>query len=106
MFKPNVNGCNDVNCIFQDNSKTMVTNGGCKCERNLIRLKPEGFKAITTISFLRVQLNKRQCAWKLDEQDANVFKTDCGNMQCFADDGAEANDYIFFPYCGGTIDEC
>lgn len=54
-YRPGMTGCTDGNCIFQDNSKGMHTNGGCQCEKEL-RRHPQGFKAIQTINFLRKQL--------------------------------------------------
>ena len=55
MYRPNITGCTDGNCIFVDNSKGMHTNGGCQCEREL-RRHPQGLKAIQTIWFLRNQI--------------------------------------------------
>lgn len=43
LYRPDVKGCMDGNCIFQDNSVGMHTNGGCSCERELVRT-PEGLK--------------------------------------------------------------
>jgi len=56
-YHPSITGCTDGNCIFQDNSKGMHTNGGCQCEK-VLRRHPEGLKAIRTILFLREQLRK------------------------------------------------
>ena len=61
MFHPNITGCSDGNCIFQDNSAGMHTNGGCRCERELQR-HPQGLKAARTIRLLRAELRKHEPA--------------------------------------------
>ena len=56
-FRPGISGCQDHNCIFQDNSIGVHTNGGCRCEAELIRT-PNGRKAVATIHYLRALINK------------------------------------------------
>ena len=48
-------GCSDGGCIFQDNlsDRRMHTNGGCNCEKELMRI-PGGLKAIRLIRHLRL----------------------------------------------------
>jgi len=58
LYYPGLEGCADGGCIFRDNSKGMVTNGGCRCESEL-RRHPNGFNAIRTIHYLRNQLKKK-----------------------------------------------
>ena len=67
LYRPDIQGCSDGNCIFQDNRKGMHTNGGCQCEREL-RRHPNGFKAVQTIKFLRNQINEM-------EDDLGYYKT-------------------------------
>jgi hypothetical protein len=55
LYRPNMKGCADGNCLFQDNNRGMHTNGGCNCERTLLRCE-NGFKAVQTIRYLRQQL--------------------------------------------------
>ncbi len=56
-FKPGIKGCGDHNCIFENNTTGIHTNGGCGCERELIR-HPKGFRSVQTIHFLRAQIEK------------------------------------------------
>ena len=55
MHRPGTVGCHDHNCLFQDNSRGMHTNGGCQCERALMRT-PEGRKASLTIRYLQSRI--------------------------------------------------
>jgi len=48
-------GCRDGNCILQDNSEVVHTNGGCQCEKE-IRRTSKGLAAIRTIQYLRTKL--------------------------------------------------
>ena len=52
LFRPELQGCTDVYCLIQDNSKRMHTNGGCQCQRELSRTV-EGRNAVKTIKWLR-----------------------------------------------------
>lgn len=52
LYHPEITGCTDGGCIFQDNRVGMHTNGGCQCRKNLMR-SPEGKKAVREISWLR-----------------------------------------------------
>lgn len=52
-----ITGCSDVNCLFQDNSGSVATNGGCQCEKELRYSSPTlGAKAVRKIRYLRQQL--------------------------------------------------
>lgn len=55
LYCPGIKGCSDRNCIFQDNARGMHTNGGCRCEKALLRTA-EGVKAARTIRYLRMQM--------------------------------------------------
>lgn len=55
LYAPGITGCSDHNCIFQNNSKGMHTNGGCNCEKELMRTT-NGRKAARTIRYLREQM--------------------------------------------------
>ena len=50
-------GCTDHNCIYGPEGG-MGTNGGCRCEKELQRLGPQGIKAARQIRLLRAD-NKR-----------------------------------------------
>lgn len=60
-YIPGMKGCSDHGCIFQDNAKGMHTNGGCRCEKALLRT-PEGIKAARTIRYLRMQLQIKEAS--------------------------------------------
>lgn len=59
LYFPDMKGCTDGSCLFQDNSKGMHTNGGCICEKEL-RRHPEGLKAVRTIRYLRMQFKEKE----------------------------------------------
>lgn len=53
QFVPGMIGCSDGGCIFHYKEPgTMVTNGGCQCQKELQRTE-EGAKAVRTINWLR-----------------------------------------------------
>jgi len=54
LYYPDMDGCSDGGCIFKRNTG-MVTNGGCICERELLR-STYGVRAIKTILYLRKQI--------------------------------------------------
>jgi hypothetical protein len=61
LYLRGITGCTDVNCLFQDNSGKVVTNGGCQCEKNLRYSTSDfGIRAARTIRFLRDQLKAAQ----------------------------------------------
>ena len=62
LYRPGIEGCSDHNCIFQDNSRGMHTNGGCRCEKDLLR-QSQGRNAASTIRYLRYQLKKSSEKW-------------------------------------------
>lgn len=52
-YVPGMAGCSDGGCIFgYKEPGTMVTNGGCRCARELGRTE-DGAKAVRTINWLR-----------------------------------------------------
>lgn len=53
QYVPDMYGCSDGGCIFHYKAPgTMVTNGGCSCERELNRSE-EGRKAVRLIRYMR-----------------------------------------------------
>lgn len=53
QYIPGMMGCSDGGCIFNFKERgTMVTNGGCQCQKELMRTD-QGLKAVMTINFLR-----------------------------------------------------
>ena len=55
-YIPGMTGCSDGGCIFNYKPPgTMVTNGGCQCQKELQRTD-EGWKAVRTIIYLRREL--------------------------------------------------
>lgn len=53
QYVPGMMGCSDGGCIFEYKAPgTMVTNGGCQCQKELTRTD-EGFRAYRTILWLR-----------------------------------------------------
>ena len=65
LYSQDMTGCSDVNCLFQDNSENIATNGGCQCEKELRYASSDfGVKAARTIRYLRMQLVlKNQEEW-------------------------------------------
>lgn len=60
QYVPDMMGCSDGSCIFEHKPRgTMVTNGGCSCQRELRRTE-EGMKAVRTINFLRRNWPQRE----------------------------------------------
>jgi len=55
LYYPDMTGCGDTNCLFE--ASHVHTNGGCRCEKELMR-SPEGIKAARTIRYLREQLRQ------------------------------------------------
>ena len=53
LYHPGLTGCSDGGCIIRL-PKGMHTNGGCRCQKALMRTK-EGRDAVRTIMFLRKQ---------------------------------------------------
>jgi len=47
-------GCSDHNCIY-GHKGGMGTNGGCSCEKGLLRIEPDGRKAARQIRLLRAE---------------------------------------------------
>ena len=58
MYAPNLSGCSDHNCLFQRKDSGIGTNGGCRCEKALMRSE-EGRNAVKTIRYLRKRLAKQ-----------------------------------------------
>ncbi len=57
-------GCSDINCLFQENSGSVATNGGCSCEKELRYSSPNfGVKAARMIRYLRQQLADKSKDW-------------------------------------------
>lgn len=53
QYVPGMTGCSDGGCLFNFKPRgTMVTNGGCQCQKELMRTE-QGLKAVMTINFLR-----------------------------------------------------
>lgn len=74
LYRPGLTGCTDHGCIIQKR-EGMGTNGGCNCERELQRVKPHGFNAVLTISYLRQQLGAAQTKLAQCEADARRLKS-------------------------------
>jgi hypothetical protein len=55
LYFPDMTGCGDTNCLFE--ASHTHTNGGCRCEKELMR-SSEGIKAARTIRYLREQLRQ------------------------------------------------
>jgi hypothetical protein len=61
LYLSGIQGCSDVNCLFQDNSVKAATNGGCQCEKILRYSNSRfGIHAVNTIRYLRDQLKAMQ----------------------------------------------
>jgi hypothetical protein len=55
LYRPNLTGCSDGGCIIKKPNGGMVTNGGCHCEKELMRSEI-GRKAVMTMRWLRSNL--------------------------------------------------
>ena len=58
--------------------------------------------------FFLDQGNKKEnnyCNWKIDDYDAEFYRTSCDNLFLFSCNGIEENEFKFCPYCGGEIKE-
>ena len=70
-------GCSDHNCIY-GHAGGMGTNGGCRCEKELHRIGPEGIKAARQIRLLRAE-NERLREEKAAKQWYPIQEDDYGN---------------------------
>jgi ribosomal protein L7/L12 len=53
QYVPGMLGCSDGGCIFEFKERgTMVTNGGCQCQKELMRTE-QGMKAVMTMQYMR-----------------------------------------------------
>lgn len=48
---------------------------------------------------------KKNCTWKMEDVNGDVYDTDCGNCFQFNDGSPEENKFKFCPYCGRHVKE-
>lgn len=70
---PGMVGCSDGNCILQDNSNGMHTNGGCRCEKELMRTT-NGLAVARTIRWLQGRTYKIEGARDMLREAAKQFR--------------------------------
>jgi hypothetical protein len=46
----------------------------------------------------------KSCFWDYDEDSPGVYETTCKNMFEFTADGVKENQFLYCPYCGGSIE--
>jgi len=104
LYFPGMKGCSDGNCLFEYHPPgAMITNGGCRCEKELMR-EPCGLKAIRTIRWLRANTHpqpRRVCRWQ-PVTDDGTCKISCQHQ--YVDFPCENESPLFCPYCQGEIE--